>query len=210
MKSVDEMHHPYLVGKNVYLRALEEDDLQGPMFDWPHDSEVVRYMYMGWIPNTQKTLRREYDALNETLPANLIQMPTLPENIVLAVIDKSAGKHIGNVGLYGINWLMRIAELRILLGDRDHWGQGKGFEAYRLILEYGFDRLNLRRIVAGARADNTGSIVLLKKVGFVQEGCEREHFLRNDQPYDILTFGLLRREFFALFSQEGQQSESNT
>jgi len=193
------MHHPYLIGNKVYLRALEDGDLTGPMFNWAHDPEVVRYMYMGWIPNTVEGLRREYAAMRDNAAANLTQASTLPADIVLAVIDKQSDIHIGNVGLFGISWLMRIAELRIVLGDRAHWGAGKGFEAYKLMLEYGFDRLNLRRIVAGTRSDNIASIALLEKVGFVREGCEREHFLRDDQPYDVLTFGLLRREFVALF-----------
>ena len=195
-----QMLHPFLVGEKVYLRALERGDLSGPMFDWAHNPDVTQYMYMGWVPNTVEGLEREYNLLTGHNTASLLQVPEHPENIVFAVVDKRTDAHIGNAGLFGINWVMRVAELRQIIGKPECWGGGYAFEAYRLILKYAFDRLNLRRVVAGTRVDNVRSIVLLMKTGFVQEGCQREQFLRNEQAYDVLLFGLLRREFDALFA----------
>jgi RimJ/RimL family protein N-acetyltransferase len=200
------MHHPFLIGEKVYLRALERDDLTGPMFDWAHDPEVTEYMVMGFVPNTVGALEREFSVLTENGTAGLLQLPENPTNIVFAIVDRQTDTHIGNIGLFGINWLNRVAEVRGILGNRNYWGGGYGLEAYRLTVSYGFDRLNLRRIVAGIRADNVRTRVLVKKLGFVEEGCGREHYLRNDQAYDVVMIGLLRRDFRASFAREAHEA----
>ncbi|HEV2495924.1 MAG TPA: GNAT family protein [Terriglobia bacterium] len=200
------MHHPFLIGEKVYLRAVERTDLTGPMFDWAHDPEVTEYMLMGFVPNTVEALEREFSVLTENGTAGLLQLPEHPSNIVLAIVDRRTDVHIGNIGLFGINWLMRVAEIRHVVGNRQYWGGGYGFESYRLILHYAFDRLNLRRIAAGTRADNVRTRTLMKKVGFVDEGCAREHYLRNEQAYDITMVGLLRRDFYALFPSEAREA----
>lgn len=193
------MNHPFIVGDTVYLRGLERSDLSGKMFQWANDSEVTQYMYMGTFPNTIDGLDREYDILIGNTPAGLIQAPGNPSHVALAIIDKKDDLHIGNVGLYNISWLTGVAEVRIIIGEKSHWGGGFATEAYTLILRYAFDRLNLRRIFAGCRADHLASAKSLEKVGMVREGCQRQQFLRNGQTYDIFLFGLLRHEFLHKF-----------
>ena len=193
------MYHPYLVGDRVYLRALERKDLAGNMFQWANDPEVMHFMYMGTFPNTIEALEHEYEVLIGAKTAGLLQLPNYPRNVVFAIVDEESDSHIGNVGFFGINWITRVGEIRAIIGEKECWGGGYIFEAYRLAIQYAFDRLNLRRLVAGTRADHVASVIALKKVGFVQEGRRREHFLRNERTYDTLQFGLLRDEFFALF-----------
>jgi [ribosomal protein S5]-alanine N-acetyltransferase len=189
----------YLEGENVYLRALERADLSGNMFRWANDPEVTKYMMMGVVPNTIEALEAEYDALRERGTAGLMQFANPPENVVFAVCDRGTDKHIGNVGIFGINWIVRTGEFRAIIGEKDFWGGGYGFEAYRLCIGWAFDRLNLRRLAAGTHADHVGSMIALKKVGFVQEGVLRELLLRDEKPADVVAFGLLRDEFYALF-----------
>lgn len=71
--------------------------------------------------------------------------------------------------------------MRIIIGEKSYWGGGRATEAYTLILRYAFDRLNLRRVFAGCRADHLASATTLEKVGMVREGCQRQQFLRNGQ-----------------------------
>lgn len=190
-------HQPYLAGGRVDLRPLRRSDLRG-MFHWANDSEVTQYMVMGTVPQTMEALEREYDQLSGQVSAGLLQLPRHPQAIVLAIIERSTKRHIGNVGLYGIAWVMRVAELRCILGAKEYWGRGYAREAYRLAIGYAFDRLNLRKLWAGCRGDHVKSARALERVGFIREGCQRQHVLRNEQAYDILLFGLLRAEFHAL------------
>ena len=57
-----------------------------------------------------------------------------------------------------------------LLGEIDLHRQGYGIEAMRLLLRYAFSTLNLRKVTAHAYADNTASVALHQKLGYVEEG----------------------------------------
>lgn len=207
-KEADGVYRPFIVGEKVYLRALERDDLKGKMFQWANDPETTHYMYMGTFPNTMEALEREYELLTANGGGSLLQLPSTPGNVVLAVVDRQADVHIGNVGFYGISWLYRTAEFRTIIGEKDYWGGGHAPEAYCLALEYAFDRLNLRKLWGGCREDNFPAVMALKRVGFVQEGRLREHILRNEQAYDVIMFGLLREEFFSLFPKKSRKPPS--
>ena len=55
---------------------------------------------------------------------------------------------------------------------RDYWGLGLGTEAAQAILEYGFGRLNLPRLVCLIDGENLASIRVAEKIGmsFEKEG----------------------------------------
>jgi [ribosomal protein S5]-alanine N-acetyltransferase len=192
------MQNPYLVGNLVYLRALERNDLQGNMFQWANDPEITKFMYMGTTPNTIEGLEREYNELRSVDFGNLLQAGSHPSAVVFAIVDREDDQHVGNVGFYGISWINGTAEVRIIMGEKSHWGAPTN-EAYCLSLAYAFNRLNLRRISAGIRYDHIGAAIALKKVGFVQEGRQRRQMLQGRKTHDVLLFGLLREDFLALF-----------
>ncbi|HET6882145.1 MAG TPA: GNAT family N-acetyltransferase [Pirellulales bacterium] len=84
-----------------------------------------------------------------------------------AVVYKPTGKVIGFAGL---KYLDDVNETD--LGFRlfkEHWGQGLATEACQPILAYGFDVLELNRIIAIADVDNKASIRVLEKLGFKSE-----------------------------------------
>ena len=68
------MYHPFIVGKKLYLRGIEREDLSGNMSQWVNDSEVTKYMVMGLFPNSgviycsTRTLEEEYDDNRASLP----------------------------------------------------------------------------------------------------------------------------------------------
>jgi RimJ/RimL family protein N-acetyltransferase len=132
-----------------------------------------------------------------SLPDNLLQSGPLPKHVALAIIDVETTDLIGITGLFDIGWMQRIAELRAYIGVAKYRGGGRIDETYHLLLAYAFNRLNLRRIVAGCRADNVPALIALKKVGFQIEGCFRKHMEQDGTFYDILPVGLLREDFFA-------------
>ena len=118
------------------------------------------------------------------------------KNVVLAIIDSHAEKHIGNIALQNINWISRNAEFAILLGDKDYWGKGYGEEAAMLIIDYGFKRLNLNRIYCGTIAGNKGMIKLAAKLKMKEEGLRREAIYKNGEYRDIYEYGVLRKEYY--------------
>src|SRR5207302_3740583 len=75
------------------------------------------------------------------------------------------------IGLFGFNAWDRghqRAEIGYDLA-RPYWRRGIAFEAMTLIVEFGFERMELHRIETETIADNTASVRLLQKLGFQRE-----------------------------------------
>ena len=83
-----------------------------------------------------------------------------------------------------------------MIGRKECWGKGYAFEAWNLLMEYAFERLGLRKIIAGAVADNVASIVTLEKLGFEIEGRFRKEYFVEGEYRDGIRLGLLREEFY--------------
>ena len=77
------------------------------------------------------------------------------------------------------------------------WGRGLATEAVRALVGLGFAQLNLNRIEATTNLDNTGSMRVLAKVGFTEEGILRDYVYWREVGafYDARMYSLLRREF---------------
>ena len=114
-------------------------------------------------------------------------------------------KNLANYIEYGFGrWLVKLKNSNVIIGDcgffvseindriendlgyiiySKYWGKGYGLEAARACLEYGFNRLNMKRIVANMPYDHYASIKVAEKLGMTKE----KEFL-NKRNKDILTF----------------------
>lgn len=178
------MYHPFVVGKKLYLRGLEKKDLTGNYFQWANNPEVTYYMFMGVKPNSIEQMEEEY---NQLIKSN--------NDVVFAIIDKKTDTHIGNVGLYAINWISRSAEFRIIIGEKEFLGKGYGTEAAELILQYAFEKLNLNKVWLGVNAENLPAVKSYENAGFVREGTLRQEIYRNSKYYDAIRMSILREEY---------------
>jgi RimJ/RimL family protein N-acetyltransferase len=70
-----------------------------------------------------------------------------------------------------------------------------GEEVTRLMVEYGFYRLNLNRIGLGVFAEHEAAVRCYQAVGFKTEGRFREEMFSQDTYKDRLWMGLLRSEY---------------
>jgi RimJ/RimL family protein N-acetyltransferase len=105
---------------------------------------------------------------------------------------------IGDVGLWVSSWTHSEAWLGISIGDRNYWSKGYGTDAMRLIVQYGFIELNLRRISLGLHAYNERALKTYEKVGFQYEGRMRGEGLRDGVRFDSLWMGILREEWMEM------------
>jgi RimJ/RimL family protein N-acetyltransferase len=181
---IKPMKTPFIVGTQIYLRPLEREDLNERYLGWLNDPEVNRYLESGIFPSTKDTLEEFYEQATKS-----------PDQVILAIIDKETDQHIGNVKLGPINWVHRKATFGILIGDKQLWGRGIGTEATRLMVGYGFTRLNLNRIELGVCAEHEAAVRCYEAVGFRVEGRFRESLFHEGQYKDGLWMGLLRSEY---------------
>lgn len=104
------------------------------------------------------------------------------------------GRLLGYAEFYWIEWHHRSGWLRLGIGDPQDWGKGYGREALQLLLRYGFDEINLRRIGASVPEYNTAALHLARSAGFVEEVRRREAIMRDGLRWDLLHLGLLQSE----------------
>lgn len=179
------MRYAFLVGEKVYLRPLEESDIGEEYLSWLNDFEVTRYVETGKFPVHLSDLRKYLERFQNSTT-----------DFIFAIIDRQTDRHIGNVTLNRIKWIHRTADTGIIIGVKEFWGKGYALEAWSLLIEYAFRRLGLRKIMAGAIADNEASIHVLKKLGFKVEGVARQQTFVDGDYRDSILFGLLRDEFY--------------
>lgn len=177
-----------LKNDSVLLRPIRRSDISY-FLRWFNDPEVIQYLTL-YLPMTEMSEEKFIEELGTT-------RAKLDVLFVIEVIEDTSTKPIGNCGLHNINSKDREANFGIVIGEKEYWGRSYGTEAARLVINYGFQQLNLHRIYSSAVAFNERSIRFHKKVGFKEEGCMRQAIFKNGQYHDLLQFGLLRDEWKA-------------
>ncbi len=175
-----------IVGGITHLRPIEREDL--PRYvSWFGDAEVRRHLLV-YLPFSLAQEEQWFAGMLERLAAG--------SDVVLAV-ETTEGVHIGSIGLHGIDWKNRHAELGIVIGAKSHWGQGYGSDAIRTLLRLAFEEMNLNRIFLHVDADNLRAIRCYEKCGFQTEGTMRQAVYREGMYHDQLLMSILCPEYEA-------------
>jgi RimJ/RimL family protein N-acetyltransferase len=119
-------------------------------------------------------------------------MTDSPENMTLAVTWAGDDRALGTVsimprkpGVFEIGYIFARAA----------WGQGVAHESVACVIDHIFASMRARRIYADTDPDNSGSIALLERLGFVREGYLREEWETHIGVRDTALYGLLKREW---------------
>lgn len=187
-----------LKGTQCTLRPLGEADVGETYLQWLNDPEVARYLGVGKVPATMESVRRYLKRF--WIPSG--KGPAT--DLIFAIVDLASDQHIGNVTLNRIDWTTRIGDTGLLIGCKRFWGKGYAFEAWSLLLTYAFDRLGLRKILAGAVDGHQGSLKVLQRLGFRVEGRLRGEFPIDGAYRDVIRMGLFREEFIGFAAGIGQ------
>ena len=107
------------------------------------------------------------------------------------------GRAIGSAFLHQVDMTNRRARYAIGIFDSTCWGVGLGTEATLLVLGYAFNTLNLHRVDLRVLSYNERAIRVYSKVGFVQEGIEREGAWIAGQWESDVCMSILEAEYRA-------------
>ena len=120
---------------------------------------------------------------------------------VFGVVDLATDTLIGRGMLFAVDHVNRTAMLGIVLGEKDYWGKGYGQEATRLLVEYGFDLLNLNSIMLGTFEFNRRALHCYEQVGFKIIGRRREARIIGGKKYDAILMDIVAGEFMSVYTQ---------
>lgn len=172
----------FLQGKKVFLRPMEEEDLEF-YYKGLWDKDMRR------LTGTQAVFSKI--GIQRWFEAN----STDNSRIDLLICLQETNESIGDISLLDINHHNRRATVRLAIFNEANCGNGYGTEALQLLLEYGFDVLNLHRIGLDVYSYNERAIKSYEKVGFKVEGRIRDELFYNGKYHDSIIMGILDSEF---------------
>jgi RimJ/RimL family protein N-acetyltransferase len=177
----------FLKGKHVYLRPLLAEDAEGDYLQWFNDEDICRGNSHHVVPHTK-----------EKILDYIRHAHTTREEFILAIALNENGKHIGNVAFQNINPVYHSADLTIIIGDKSVWGMGYGKESAALLVNHGFNAMNLHRISCATFATNIAMKKLAFSLGMKEEGCRIEAAYKDGNYIDVIEFGILKTDYETL------------
>jgi RimJ/RimL family protein N-acetyltransferase len=129
-------------------------------------------------PDIAEMLRHDLSPLDARQSRSYFETLILPlsaRGFCWAIVEHDSGRLIGTTALTEVNNHTRSALFRIVIGERDAWGQGYGTEATRLVCEEAFSSLNLRQVRLEVFEHNHRAIATYQRVGFRQTGTHTEY-----------------------------------
>jgi RimJ/RimL family protein N-acetyltransferase len=173
-----------LRGEKVRLTAVNSYDL-GMITRWWHDPEFLRlYNTAPAAPRNEDQLSRRFDLSQTSQEVFLFAIRLLEEDELIGLLEFD-----------GIDWAHRTTFVSIGIGQAAMRGLGYGLEAMQLALNFAFNELNLHRVCLTVFSYNDRAIALYERLGFIREGVYREHIERDGRRYDMILYGILRREW---------------
>jgi len=160
---------PVLETARLRLRAFQPGDADAYHAAVYGDVDVTKYLPGG----APRPIERTYpliDAFNASWDKNGIGG--------LAVIVKADGQLIGHCGLIPMSASsLPDPEVEVFYAiGKAYWGQGLVTEAARAVIDDGFTRAGLERIVAVAVPANTASRRVMEKLGMRYEGMTSRYY----------------------------------
>ena len=172
--------------ERLILRKFKEDDFAAVH---SYASCVENILYMPWGPNSEEETR---EFINRSI-ANAEKNPI--KNYEYAVVIKETDTLIGGCGISPsgdqamLGWCLH----------RDYWQKGYCTELGKALLQFGFEELDLRRIIAFCHAENIGSYRVMEKIGMRREGLFYEDHspkkMSAEKYGDKLLYAILKDEW---------------
>jgi ribosomal-protein-alanine N-acetyltransferase len=112
-----------------------------------------------------------------------------------AIIGQKMGALVGTISLI-IKREHQRAELGYWIAP-DCWNRGYATEATRAIIDFGFETLGLHRIESRHFLRNPASGRVMRKVGMIREGIERDLVMKWDRFESLALYSILEPEWRA-------------
>ena len=174
-----------LRGARIILRDKRSEDAEKD-YQWRSDPELARLDAA--IPLTmsfERYLKLFEDQLKYPTPgSHHFSIDTIPT-------ETEGAKFIGNCMYYDLDTVNLQAELGIVVGERDYWSDGYGYDAVTTLLDHMFNARNLKRVYLHTLEWNKRAQRSFSKSGF--------NFVKpvRRMAQDFLQMEVLRDDWFA-------------
>jgi len=166
-----------LKGENIFLRALEKEDLQ---FLYELENNTNVWEISGTTTPYSRNVLQSY---LENAHRDIYDVKQL--RLVLCAYD---GKTIGLIDLFDFDPKHRRAGIGIVITKEGDRSKGLGAEALDLLCNYAFTALELRQLYANILQENDRGMRLFQKLGFVKVGVKKDWISSNGRYKNEVLF----------------------
>ncbi len=167
-----------ICGPNLYLRPFVREDI---------------FLFNIWRKKKREN-KTFIDMLSELSNKEIIYKFSKKEN-KLFITHLNNDQPIGFMIFKTDHIESSKTEMKKFIGESNLWGKGYGKEMSYCWLNYGFTKLNFRKIIIKTFDTNISNIAVNKKLGFQLEGHLQKETCINGKYIDILIMSLLKNDF---------------
>lgn len=174
-----------LRGIKIYLDTVEPQDLE-QLRKWRNLPEYRKYF-------------REYQEINSDMQKRWYENKVVNDNstLMFSIRDVENNELLGCCGLCYINWVHRNSDLSLYIGKDECYIDELGIaeEACRLMFDYGFKQLGLKKIWTEIYEFDEKKYNLYKKLGFKKDGILRAQYFYDGKWNNSYILSLLVDEY---------------
>lgn len=152
-----------LKGQNIYLRALEPEDLE--FIHTIENDESIWEISNTQTPYSKFLIKQYLDHAHK----DIFEVKQL--RLVISSFNDEA---LGMIDLFDFDFKNRRAGVGILVKEPEDRLKGYGKEALKLLIDYSFKHLDLHQLYCNISEGNDASIKLFSNQGFKNIGLKKE------------------------------------
>lgn len=176
--------------KHYYIQKMTVADVCDDYLTWINDPQVNEFLeskYTVWTMASLKDYVRSFE--------------NSKDKFLFTINDLHSNKYIGNGAISSVNYNTEVFYFGLFIGDQNYWGKNAAFETSMLLLQFGFEELNMRKVFGGAYANQLASRFVLKRVGMQQEAKLKEMSRYKDKFVDQVIYSLHKNEWNTIKSK---------
>ena len=133
---------------------------------WLNDPEIVKFSQQRFMEHTMETCRGYFES-KQSIPKTFL---------AIEFLEQGSWSHIGNIGV-DLNLNDKVADLSILIGERNLQNKGVGSIAWKLGIEHCFREFRLDCITAGTMELNLAMRRIFEKSNMVIDAILPSRYL---------------------------------
>ncbi|KRG12879.1 GNAT family N-acetyltransferase [Lederbergia galactosidilytica] len=167
-----------IITDRLIIRKFTNDDWQS-VYSYTSDHDVMKYMPEGVLSeeNAKEFVEKNIGENAENFPVVLHKEDILIGHIVF---HQYFGSHT-----YEIGWVFNPI----------YHNKGYASEAAYSVLKYGFETMNLHRIIATCQPENIPSWRVMEKIGMRKEGYFKKCIPQGNEWWDEYYYAILQEEW---------------
>lgn len=171
--------------ERLILRKFTMDDAEDMYNNWAGDDDVTKFLTWPTHSNVDSSIcvigmwEKEYDS---------------PDNYQWCIEFKEIGEAIGSISVVSLNEKTNAVEVGYCIGKK-FWGQGITSEAFRALIAFFFEEMQVNRVESRHDSRNPASGKVMLKCGLLKEGMKRQADINNSGICDAVFYGLLKDDW---------------